>query len=266
MVSDRLVTLGLLAVVIAIGLALSRRIGLGSPFVESWVRGRPAPRRFRGVFALGALVGLGGAVLVVALDLGVFRQPMLSQFRELGIELPAEAVAPPLYGLLAAFSAGITEETLFRLFGLSLLAWLGGLLVRTADGRPAPAVLWTANVLFALAFAAVHLSTASAIGWPMSALVLTRTFVLNSLCGLAFGWLFFTYGLESAMLAHFFTDVGLYTLLPIVIQQPGRQARLVAGGAVALALLAGMAWAVRTIARESAPAGRAGPAGEESEQ
>lgn len=35
-------------------------------------------------------------------------------------------IDPPAWqGLLASFSAGVTEETIFRLFGLSLLAWLG---------------------------------------------------------------------------------------------------------------------------------------------
>ena len=37
-------------------------------------------------------------------------------------------------------------------------------------------------------------------------LVVTSTFVLNGIGGLAFGWLFWTFGLESAMLAHFFAD------------------------------------------------------------
>ena len=93
---------------------------------------------------------------------------------------------------LARLLAGITEETLFRLFGLSLLAWLGGLFFHDPDGRPKLAVLWVATILFALAFGAAHLPTAAAIGWPLNSLVITRTIVLNSLGGLAFGWLFWT--------------------------------------------------------------------------
>jgi hypothetical protein len=34
-------------------------------------------------------------------------------------------------------------------------------------------------------------------GWPIKPLVLTYTLLLNAIGGLAFGWLFWTFGLES---------------------------------------------------------------------
>ncbi len=251
LVADRVVVLALIAVLAGIGLALANRIGLGLPFVERWVEGASPQGRFRGVLAMGCLVGAGCAGLILLLDFRVFRAPMLSMFRELGIAAPKESVAPPFFGFLAAISAGITEETMFRLFGLSLLAWIGGLLFHTVDGRPTLGVLWAANILFALIFGAAHLADAHAIGWPMNALVLSRTFIPNGAAGLAFGWLFWTYGLESAILAHFFTDVGLYTLVPIVILREGPVAKSIAGAIVALVVLLGVAWAVRTLVRES---------------
>jgi len=122
LVVDRIVNILLIATLAAIGLALANRIGVGLPFVENRLKGRPAPCRFRGIVAVALLVGFGCAILFLALDLGVFRQPMLKLFQELEIKIPNEAVAPPLYGFLAAISAGVTEETIFRLFGLSLLA------------------------------------------------------------------------------------------------------------------------------------------------
>lgn len=253
-IGDRIVTLAVIALLAGIGLALANRIGLGLPFVESRIQGVPPPRRFRGILAVGALVGIGGAAVILALDFGVFRSRMLDMVQELSIETPEEAMAPPLVGFLAAISAGVTEETSFRLFGLTLLAWLGGRLVRTTDDRPPAWVLWTANILFALVFGATHLTTAHAIGWPMNTLVLTRTFVLNGIGGMAFGWLFWTYGLESAMLAHFFTDIGLYTLLPVIVLQEGRVATTVAGCIVTLVVGLGVIWAARTVAREDSEA------------
>jgi len=254
-VADRIVAVALNTVLAGIGLALAHRIGLGLPFLESWARRVAPPRRFRAIVAVGGLVGIGSAVLILALDFGAFMRPTLSLCRELGIDPPKAAVAPPLYGFLAAISAGVTEETAFRLFGLSLLAWLGGLLHHGADGRPRLVVFWTANFLMALAFGAAHLPTASAIGLPMNALVLSRTFLLNGLGGLAFGWLFWTYGLESAILAHVSSDVVLYALLPLILLQEGETARIVAGAAVALALILGVIWAATTLARatQSAP-------------
>lgn len=169
------------------GLALANRIGLGMPFVEGWVKREPVPSRFRNVTAIAWITAVGFVLLILFLQGMVFGPPMKAMFGELGIEMPAEASTPPLYGFLAAISAGITEETLFRLFGLSLLAWLGGLVFHDSNGRPKLAVLWTANILFAMAFGAAHLQTAAAIGWPINALVITRTIVLNGLGGLAFG-------------------------------------------------------------------------------
>lgn len=251
LVLDVLVNIALVVLLGAIGLVLANRIGLGLPFVESWVKGETPPRRFRSIVAVGALAGIGIALVILVLQIGLFRGPMQTMFQELGIEIPEEAYAPPLYGFLAAISAGITEETMFRLFGLTLLAWLGTLLFRTAEGRPTLAVLWLANILFTLAFGAAHLPTASAIGWPINTLVVTRTLVLNGIAGLVFGWLFWTYGLESAMLAHFFTDVGLYTLLPIIMMQEGQNAMILAGVGVAVVVILGLVWAGRTILLEN---------------
>jgi ABC-2 type transport system ATP-binding protein len=176
---------------------------------------------------------------------------MMALFEEIGYKVPEQAVAPPLYGFLAAVSAGITEETIFRLFGLSLLAWLGGLLFQELDGRPKLAVLWTANILFALAFGAAHLPGAEAMGWPINTLVVTRTLILNGLAGLVLGWLFWTFGLETAMLAHFFGDVVLYTLLPIIALQQGETAQSIALISVIAFVLIMLALAVRTLIIES---------------
>ena len=157
------------------------------PFVEGWVKRELVPFRFRSVTAIAWITAVGFVLLILFLQGMVFGPPMKAMFGELGVEISSEASTPPLYGFLAAISAGITEETLFRLFGLSLLAWLGGLLFHDSNGRPKLAVLWTANILFAMAFGAAHLQAAAAIGWPINALVITRTIVLNGLGGLAFG-------------------------------------------------------------------------------
>lgn len=54
-------------------------------------------------------------------------------------------------------------------------------------------------------FRALHLpATAALVG--LTPLLLLRAFLLNSIGGGAFGWLYWKEGLESAMIAHFFTD------------------------------------------------------------
>ena len=233
-----------------IGLLIANRIGLGMPFVEGWAKREPIPYRFRGAVAVGWISGVGFVLAYLILQNWVFGPPMLALFEKIGYTVPEEAITPPLYGLLAAFSAGVIEETLMRLLGLSLLAWLGGLLFQDSDGRPKLAALWIANLLFALAFGAAHLPDAEAMGWPINTLIVTRTLVVNGISGLVLGWLFWTFGLETAMLAHFFGDVVLYTLLPIVALQQGEPARNIALAGVVLIILLALVWAWRILVTE----------------
>ncbi len=243
---------GLLIVALGgIGLALANRIGLGLPFVEGRARGETVPHRFRSITAIAWIMAVVFVLTILFLQTAVFGLPMKAMFEVLGTAIPEEAYAAPLYGLLAAISAAITEETLFRLFGLSLLSWLGGLFFHDPDGRPKLAVLWVANILFALAFGAAHLQTAAVIGTPLNTLVITRTIVLNSLGGLAFGWLFWTFGLESAMLAHFLADVILKTLIPLTVLPHGEATRILSTAGVVIVVLLALAWAWRVLILEN---------------
>ena len=234
-----------------IGLLIANHIGLGMPFVESWVKRNPAPSRFRNAIAIGWITGIGFALAIIILGNIVFGPPMLALLEEIGYKVPEQAVTPPLYGFLAAFSAGVREEATFRLFGLSLLAWLGGLLFQDLDGRPKLVILWTANILFALAFGAMHLPAAEAMGLPINTLVVTQTLVLNGFAGVVLGWLFWTFGLETAMLAHFLGDVVIYALLPIIALQQGETAHSIALISVGVFVLLTLALAVRTLILES---------------
>ena len=250
LVGDAVIT-GMITIVLGgIGLVLANRIGLGMPLVEGWARRKPVLYSYRSALSISWIAGVSVALVVLILESLVFAPPMLALFEEIGYTVPEGAVTPPFYGFLAAFSAGITEETTFRLFGLSLLAWLGGLLYRGSDGRPKLGVLWTANLLFALAFGAMHLPAARSMGWPINTLVVTRTLVLNGIGGLVLGWLFWTLGLETAMLAHFFGDIIRYTLLPIVAIQNSQVSRnLALAGSVFFVLLS-LTWAWRTLIKE----------------
>jgi hypothetical protein len=167
--------------------------------------------------------------------------------QKLGITISEAAQTPPLYGFLAALSAGINEETLYHLFGLSLLAWLGGLFLHDSDGRPKPIVFWTANVLFALAFGAAHLPAQTAIGLPLNSLVVVATLVLNGIGGLLFGWLFWKFGLESAMLGHILADILRHSLIPFINLQDGESARYGAIMGIVILVLLTLVWAWRTL-------------------
>ncbi len=130
--------------------------------------------------------------------------------------LPEDIRPPAWQGALASFSAGVTEEVIFRLFGVTVLAWIGSFLFKDAEGRPIPAVFWIANILIAVGFGIAHLPATALVGIPLTPLVITRAIVLNGVGGVIFGWLYWTRGLESAMVAHFSTDIVLHVILVLV--------------------------------------------------
>jgi membrane protease YdiL (CAAX protease family) len=206
----------LYGLIIAIGLFFANRTGLGTPLLEARLKGESISARLRAMAPLAIVLGVLASILIVALDVYVF-QPALkaqlgSQASALGL---TRAVAPAAWtGFLASFYGAFDEELLLRLGIMSFLAWLGHFLSKTADGKPTTLVFWIANVLAAILFGLGHLPATSLLV-PLTPLVILRAVVLNGVAGLAFGYLYFTRGLESAMLSHFSADLVLHVLFAI---------------------------------------------------
>jgi len=205
----------LFAVVIAIGMAAARRIGLGLPILEAKLAGEPVQARIKLILPVSILLGVAASSLIILLDVFVFGPALTAELGDQFSALSLQGAQPAAWkGLLASFYGGINEELLLRLFLMSLLAWLGGFIRKTADGRPTTAVLWIANILAAVIFGLGHLPATSLL-FPLTTLVILRAVVLNGIAGVAFGYLYFRHGLESAMLAHFSADILLHVLLAL---------------------------------------------------
>ncbi len=190
-------------VMIRLGFRASRRVGFGTLMLTGWDDGafRPAVVRKTLLLATGIGVAEGIAFLIC---LGLV-SPYLPQGN---VKEPA-----PWMGLLASMSAGVTEEILFRLGLMTSLAWLLTVLTR----RPAagPLIALVANVLAALAFAAVHLPQAREF-YGLSTLMVLVVMIGNGAPGVIFGWLFRRFGLITAMVAHFSADVVLHVIGPMI--------------------------------------------------
>ena len=157
-------------------------------------------------WALAVLLGIGSALAVIAIDL-------LLHFSGLLAHRGAAAGSTNWWqGLLASFYGAIGEEVQCRLFLVSFFVWAAARLLR--QSQPSGSVYWLAIVLAALLFGAGHLPTLARTG-AFSALGVARVVVLNSLCGIAFGWLFWRRGLEHEMLAHFCADLVLHVAAPL---------------------------------------------------
>jgi hypothetical protein len=188
-----------------VGLRLGPRAGLDAPWLRALVTGQPRPpvpwARSAG---LGVLAGL--AIVGLSLVLDPLLPPPLHA-------LPKGGASAAWKGLLASFYGGIGEEVLLRLFVMTLLVWL---VARLRRRPPGAALYWSAIAIAALLFGAGHLPTAAGL-WPLTAIVVLRTLVLNGVAGLAFGWLYWRRGLEAAMCAHFCADLVLHVATPMLV-------------------------------------------------
>jgi hypothetical protein len=211
-VAQSAVLFGLLT---AAGLFFASRVGLSTPILDSATRGESASDKLRAILPISILAGVVASLLIVGLEITVFQPALLRELGDSANDLSLQTAPPAAWkGFLASFYGGIVEEVLLRLFAMSLLVWLGSFISKTSEGKPTSVVCWTANILAAVLFGLGHLpATATLI--PLTPLVITRAIVLNGLGGVAFGYLFWKRGLESAMIAHFSTDIVLHVLLAL---------------------------------------------------
>lgn len=203
-----------------LGLLVAGKLGLGAPFLRAVIENRPAMARFSRVLAIAALCGFGAGIGVLVL-IGVLSPFISGELAQLNVKTSSASLPNAWQGFLGSISAGINEEILLRLFLLSLIAWVIQRILRRPPGLPTRGVLWAANILAALIFGLLHLPNLTAIGVPVTPFLVLYIITLNGLAGLVFGWLFWTFGLESAMLAHFFTDIVLHVLI-VPFQHLGR--------------------------------------------
>jgi len=190
----------LYAFFIFIGLLAARKTSLGTPLLDSWLEKKPFDIKRMLLYAISS--GVLAAIAIIVLDIYWFGPRMPSP--TMNFQNP-----PAWQGFLASFEGGITEEVLLRLFLMSLLVWVFTMIKK---GNWA---YWVSILLAGLLFGAGHLPTAAMI-WKLTGMVIARTLVLNGLAGLVFGWLYWRYGLESAMVAHFSADIVLHVIAPLI--------------------------------------------------
>jgi len=203
------------AVTIFIGLHAANQVGLGLPILEAKLQGESVGQKIKAFLLPSILLGTLGSALVILLDVLVFKPLLMAELGDKAAALNQEALQPAAWkGLLASFYGGINEEVLLRLGLMSILVWLGRFVNKTEEGQPTLAVLWISNILAAVLFGLGHLPATAAL-FPLSTLVILRAVTLNGLIGIAFGYLYFKHGLESAMLSHFTADIVLHVLLAL---------------------------------------------------
>jgi uncharacterized membrane protein YedE/YeeE len=193
----------LFAVVIFLGLLLSKQIGMGLPILKNVLEGKNQTKELKLILIPSIGLGLVAGVLMVLLAIP-FNIPELNN---------SELSISPWKALLASFYGGIAEEVLLRLFLVSLFVWITFKLKKNKDGMPTNFGIWLSIILAAVVFGIGHLpATAQII--PLTGIIVLRAVVLNGVGGIIFGWLYWKKGLESAMIAHFSADIVLHIITP----------------------------------------------------
>jgi len=155
---------------------------------------------------IGLVVGL--------LLLGVIRLIIEPAVPGAGVRIAAAGELPVWRRAVIIYVAAISEELLFRLLLLSLLAGLIARLTGRANAVPDRTAMWVANGASALAFAGSHLPSWSRMG-SLSPGLMLMVVALNGLGGLVFGYLFVKRGIGAAMWAHAGGDCAIQLIGPL---------------------------------------------------
>lgn len=181
---------GLLAIAVAVGAFLAHKVSLAAPTFSAIVGGKGAFNALRPQLLPGAIGGIIGAAIIWGISLTA-----PEALRQVESKFPMPALARLLYG-------GITEELLIRWGLMTLIVWILWRIVQRGIGAPSVALVYLAIVASAVAFGAGHLPAASAMIGEVTPRVALHIVAGNASFGLIAGWLYWRFGLESAILAH----------------------------------------------------------------
>jgi hypothetical protein len=190
-------------------LYFSPKIGFGAPLLEGLMKKEKIyPKLFDTIF-IPFILGLVGGLILLGLDFAMPKESLLSMPSALLIR------ENPFYSLLGSISAGINEELISRFFVMSFLIWLIIRLLKKKE--PSHFIIWISIALSAFIFASAHLVTIPLLYGAFESWICLKLIILNLIIGILFGWIYWEKGLESAMVAHFSTDIVLHVVFPLFV-------------------------------------------------
>ena len=193
----------LVGVAVLIGLALASKIGLSAPAAEALAAGEQVLPALRPQLIPGVLGGVIGALSILVTH-AVFK-PLLTtetveRISRFGSLLPIPTRL--LYG-------GLTEEVLIRWGLMTLLVWIVWRLFQKRLDKPTSVCFVVAILVSSILFGLGHIPIASVVLPQITLVVVLFVIIANSAFGVVAGYLYWKYGLESAMIAHVLCHVVL---------------------------------------------------------
>jgi membrane protease YdiL (CAAX protease family) len=185
----------LLGLAVWAGVALAPSVGLHAPVFAAAASGRPLSPALKPQLLPGLIAGVIGGLLLFAV---VRHMPAALSEAQARFTIPLAARV--LYG-------GITEELLLRWGFMTALVWLTWRFLQHRRGAVRAGFVWLAIAISAIVFGAGHLPVAYALVGSMDAQTVVFVISANTAFGLLFGYLYWRYHLESAMIAHALSHV-----------------------------------------------------------
>ena len=200
-----------LAVTVAIGLYCAPRLGFQSVVLNRVSQGKPLLAALKPhaipALGIGAVFGifLLGVELVTPILLegtGAERTQTISFFLN---RFPG-----------AVIMGGITEELLFRWGLMSLVTFLLWKAVGDERTQPQAWLVWAGIVAAALIFGVSHLPAVFTL-YGSSLPIVLFTLLGNAAPAVVFGWIFWRYSIEAAMLTHGFAHFVNITVIVLLL-------------------------------------------------
>jgi hypothetical protein len=183
----------ILAIPVSIGIICTRSLNLHSHLIDRLVFHKLSSIPFRQELIWSIGIGLIAAALMLLFD--HLMQPYLPQsFKDVASAQPQDVLA-------GIFLGGIIEEIVMRWGIMSSFVWLGWKIFKQGVTLPSQWIYQMAIVLAAVIFGLGHLPATAALA-PLTPSLIFRALIGNGIAGIAYGWLFWQYSLEAAMLAH----------------------------------------------------------------
>lgn len=195
----------LFAILIFFWLKLSDKLGFKTPILEKIISKEKANVDIKSIIKTSIILGFWVGIIIVLLDF---------LFTTSGTTISIFQKSVPIWqGFLASFYGWISEEIVMRLFFMTTILWIVSKLLKNNNIIKNKTIVWSAIIIAALVFWVWHLPITASLT-TVTPLVIFRALLLNGIWWLVFGWLYWKKGLESAIIAHFSTDIIIQVVLP----------------------------------------------------
>lgn len=189
------------AILVFIGLWISSRTNLGAPLIARFFSKKPINEIIKKDAVLSSVFL---ATIIAFILLGLFE--IQKEFYPVAHKLSRPS--KPFY-VLVSFSAGITEEIMFRLGLMSAIITAVQFLNNIEF--PSDKMIWTGILISALFFGLIHLPLSKNFV-ELTPFTIGVTMIGNLITGTTFGWIFWKRGLLIAILSHIVFDLVFHVI------------------------------------------------------